>query len=96
MALTIDRQASIDILTEEQGLRAAAMQPPLGGQWGMPAELLAELPGYRPDMAANRAAQREIVRKLGCGPDKRLAHGGRPARPPDRVHLVTAPERAVQ
>jgi peptide/nickel transport system substrate-binding protein len=73
MALTIDRQAFIDILTEGQGLRAAAMQPPPGGQWGMPPEMLAKLPGYGPDVAANREAAREIMRKLGYGPDKRLA-----------------------
>jgi len=73
MALTIDRQAFIDILTEGQGLRAAAMQPAPGGQWGMPPEMLAELPGYGPDVAANRAAARAIMKKLGYGPDKRLA-----------------------
>jgi peptide/nickel transport system substrate-binding protein len=73
MALTIDRQAFIDILTEGKGLRAAAMQPPPGGQWGMPPRMLAELPGYGPDVAANREAAREIMRKLGYGPDKRLA-----------------------
>jgi peptide/nickel transport system substrate-binding protein len=73
MALTIDRQAFIDILTEGQGLRAAAMQPPPGGQWGMPPDMLAELPGYGPDVAAARDAAREIMRKLGYGPDRRLA-----------------------
>ncbi len=72
MALTIDRQAFIDILTEGKGLRAAAMQPAPGGQWGMPAEMLAELPGYGPDVAANREAARAIMKKLGYGPDKRL------------------------
>jgi peptide/nickel transport system substrate-binding protein len=73
MALTIDRQAFIDILTEGKGLRAAAMQPPPGGQWGMPPEMLAGLPGYGSNVAANRDAAREIMRKLGYGPDKRLA-----------------------
>jgi peptide/nickel transport system substrate-binding protein len=73
MALTIDRQAFIDILTEGKGLRAAAMQPPPGGRWGMPPEMLAKLPGYGPDVAANRETAREIMRKLGYGPDKRLA-----------------------
>ena len=72
MALTIDRQAFIDILTEAKGLRAAAMQPSPGGQWGMPAEMLEKLPGYGPDVAANRAAARVIMQRLGFGPDKRL------------------------
>src|SRR6185312_2154570 len=73
MALTIDRQAFIDILTEGQGLRAAAMQPSPGGQWGMPQDMLEKLPGYSPDVAANRAAAREIMKQLGYGPDRRLA-----------------------
>jgi peptide/nickel transport system substrate-binding protein len=52
MSLAIDRQAFIDILTEGQGFRAAAMQPPPGGQWGMPLDMLEKLPGYEPDVAA--------------------------------------------
>jgi peptide/nickel transport system substrate-binding protein len=72
MALALDRQAFIDILTAGQGTRAAAMQPPPGGQWGMPREMLDQLPGYGPDVAANRAAAREIMKKLGYGPDRPL------------------------
>jgi peptide/nickel transport system substrate-binding protein len=72
MALTIDRQAFIDILSDGQGLRAAAMQPPPGGQWGMPPEMLAEMPGYGPDVETNRAEARAIMKRLGYGPDKKL------------------------
>ncbi len=72
MALTIDRQAFIDILSEGQGLRAAAMQPPPGGQWGLPPEMLAEMPGYGQDVETSRTEAREIMRKLGYGPDKKL------------------------
>ena len=72
MALTIDRKAFIDILTDGIGLKAAAMQPPPGGQWGMPAEMLEKLPGYGPDVANNRAAARAIMEKLGYGPERRL------------------------
>src|SRR6185437_11128332 len=50
MALTLDRQSFIDILSEGTALRAAAMQPPEGGQWGMPPVMLAQLPGYGPDI----------------------------------------------
>jgi peptide/nickel transport system substrate-binding protein len=50
MSLAIDRQAFIDILTEGKGIRAAAMQPPPGGQWGMPLDMLEKLPGYGPDV----------------------------------------------
>ena len=72
MSLALDRQAFIDILTDGQGFRAAAMQPPPGGQWGMPLEMLEKLPGYGPDVAANRDKAREIMKKLGYGPDKRM------------------------
>ena len=72
MALAIDRKAFIAILSEGLALTAAAMQPPPGGLWGMPAEMLEKLPGYGPDVAANRAAAREIMKTLGYGPDRRL------------------------
>jgi peptide/nickel transport system substrate-binding protein len=72
MALTLDRKAFIDILTEGTGKMAAAMQPPPDGQWGLPKEMLLKLPGYDPDIAKNRAAARGIMTKLGYGPDHRL------------------------
>ncbi len=49
------------------------MMPPPAGSWGMPREVLETLPGYGPDVAKNRAEAREIMKKLGYGPDKRLA-----------------------
>jgi peptide/nickel transport system substrate-binding protein len=39
----------------------------------MPAEMLATLPGYDPDVAKNRAQAQQIMQRLGYGPDKRLA-----------------------
>jgi peptide/nickel transport system substrate-binding protein len=38
----------------------------------MPEEMLRTLPGYDPDVQKNRAAGREIMQKLGYGPDKKL------------------------
>jgi len=73
MSLSLDRKAFIDILTEGTGAMAAAMQPPPAGLWGMPRELLEKLPGYAADVAGSRAAARDIMQKLGYGPDKRLA-----------------------
>jgi peptide/nickel transport system substrate-binding protein len=70
LSLAIDRQAFIDILTEGKGFRAAAMQPPPGGQWGMPPDMLEKLPGYQPDVVANRDKARKFMQKLGYGPDK--------------------------
>ena len=48
------------------------MEPPPEGLWGMPAEMLKALPGYGPDIAQRRAKARQIMEKLGYGPDKRL------------------------
>jgi peptide/nickel transport system substrate-binding protein len=48
------------------------MQPPPGGLWGMPKEMLDTLPGYAPDVAKSRAEAREIMKKLGYGPDRHL------------------------
>jgi len=72
-ALSIDRKAFVDILTEGKGNIGGAMLPPPEGVWGMPPEMLKALPGYDPDIKANRAEARAIMEKLGYGPNKRLA-----------------------
>ena len=72
LALALDRKSFIDILAHGQGDIGGAMQPPPSGIWGMPPEMLSALPGYGPDISANRAAAREIMQKLGYGPDKHL------------------------
>jgi peptide/nickel transport system substrate-binding protein len=73
MSLALDRKAFVDILTEGQGEIGAVMQPPPGGLWGMPPELLKTLPGYDPDVKKSRTQARQIMEKLGYGPDKHLA-----------------------
>ena len=73
MALGLDRQAFVDIITQGQGDIGATMLPPPEGVWGMPPELLRSLPGYDPDVQKNRREARAILAKLGYGPDKRLA-----------------------
>ena len=72
MALSLDRKAFIDIVTEGQGNVGGIMQPPPEGIWGLPPEVLQTLPGYGPDVAKNRDEARAIMRKLGYGPNKRL------------------------
>jgi peptide/nickel transport system substrate-binding protein len=73
VALTLDRKAYIDIITQSKGDIGATLLPPPEGLWGMPPEMLATLPGYDPDIGKNRAQARKIMEKLGYGPDKRLA-----------------------
>ena len=72
MAMSLDRKAFIDIITEGQGDVGGVMQPLPEGLWGMPPEMLKALPGYDPDVQKNRAQAREIMKKLGYGPDHRL------------------------
>jgi len=72
MILSLDRKAFVDILNEGFGNLGALMLPPPDGVWGMPPEVLATLPGYGSDVAKNRAEAREIMKKLGYGPDKPL------------------------
>ena len=72
VAWAIDRGDFNRILTEGRAAIGGAMLPPPAGAWGLPPEQLASLPGYGPDVAANRARAREIMTSLGYGPDNRL------------------------
>jgi peptide/nickel transport system substrate-binding protein len=73
IALSLDRQAFIDILAEGQGAVGGAVLPPPDGVWGMTPDILHTLPGYGPDVAKNREEGRAMMRKLGYGPDNRLS-----------------------
>jgi peptide/nickel transport system substrate-binding protein len=71
LVLAIDRQAFIDILQEGKADIGGALLPPPHGNWGLPAEQLKDVPGFG-DVAKNRERAREIMKKLGYGPDKRM------------------------
>ena len=72
MALAIDRQAFVETLTQGKGDIGGILQPPPGGLWGMPPDQLTQLPGYDPDVRKNRQAARQLMNKLGYGPDNPL------------------------
>jgi peptide/nickel transport system substrate-binding protein len=72
MALSIDRKAFIDILTQGQGEVGGVLQPQPAGLWGMPPDELARLPAYDPDVSKSRDEARQIMQKLGYGPENRL------------------------
>jgi peptide/nickel transport system substrate-binding protein len=72
MALSLDRQTFIDILTEGEGDIGGVMQPSPAGLWGMPPDMLQTLPGYDPDVRKSRADARDIMQKLGYGSNNRL------------------------
>jgi peptide/nickel transport system substrate-binding protein len=72
MALSLDRKAFIDIISEGQGDIGGVMQPQSEGLWGMPPDLLKTLPGYDTNVSQNRGQARPIMEKLGYGPTNRL------------------------
>jgi len=71
LALTLDRQSFIDILSEGENKMAGVMLPPPDGAWGMTPEMLKDLPGYG-DVAKAREEARALMQEAGYGPDKRL------------------------
>jgi len=73
MALTLDRKAFIDIITEGLGDVGGVMLPPPEGVWGMPPDMLKTLPGYDLDVTKNRTEARKIMESLGYRPDNRIA-----------------------
>ena len=73
IALSLDRQAFIDILADGQGAVGGAVLPPPDGVWGLPPDILQTLSGYGPDVPKNREEGRATMRKLGYGADNRLA-----------------------
>ena len=72
IALSLDRQAFIDILGMGTGDIGTAMLPGPEGAWAMPKAMMQSLPGYDPDIAKNREEGRKLMRSLGYGPDNHL------------------------
>jgi len=72
IALSLDRQGAIDILSEGQDKLGAIMSPAPEGIWGMPPEMLQKLPGYDGDVRKNRAEARLLMERLGYAPDRPL------------------------
>ena len=72
MALSLDRKAFIDILSEGQNKIGGAMMPPPEGVWGLPPDMLKTLPGYDPDVLKNHAQARQLMEKLGYARERPL------------------------
>src|SRR6202171_180345 len=72
LALALDRKEFISIMFEGQGDIGGTMLPAPGGLWAMPKEMLESIPGYGPDINANREEARKLMQKAGYGPDKHL------------------------
>jgi peptide/nickel transport system substrate-binding protein len=72
MALTLDRKAFIDILSNGKDSISGVMLPPPEGVWGMPPDVIQSLPGYAADVEKSRAEARKIMEGLGYGEAKPL------------------------
>ncbi len=72
MSLAIDRKAFSDILSRGVYNIGGAMLAPPEGLWGWSPEFMATVPGYGADVEKNRGEGRDIMKKLGYGPDKML------------------------
>ena len=72
MMLAIDRKAFVTVLSQGKDTIGGAMLPVPAGVWGAPAEYFDKVPGYGPDIEANRAEGRKIMESLGYGPDNPL------------------------
>lgn len=72
LSLGLDRRSFIDIVGSGKHDLAATMMAPPSGAWGMPQEMLEQLPGYRKDVAAQQAEARKLMEAAGYGPDKKL------------------------
>jgi peptide/nickel transport system substrate-binding protein len=65
VAMTLDRKEFIDILTQGKGDAGGAMQPLPDGRWGMPAEMLRDMPGFDPDVKKSREKARAVMAAKG-------------------------------
>jgi peptide/nickel transport system substrate-binding protein len=72
IALTLDRKAFIDTLTQGKGIIGGALMSPPFGVWGLPSDKMPTLFGYGADVAANRAEARKLMEGQGYGPNNRI------------------------
>jgi peptide/nickel transport system substrate-binding protein len=72
LALALDRQAFNDILIAGKARIGGVMMAPPEGMWGLPAEDVAQLPGYHANKEASRAEARKLMEGLGYSATKPL------------------------
>jgi peptide/nickel transport system substrate-binding protein len=72
MSLALDRKPFNTILMEGHGRLGGAMLPKPEGEWGMPDDMMASLPGYGTDTERNLHDAQAIMEKLGYSETKPL------------------------
>ncbi len=72
LTLVLDRREFVASLDGGSGLIGGHLYPSPEGRWGMPTEMLADVPGYGTDLGKNREEARALMQSAGFGPDKSL------------------------
>jgi peptide/nickel transport system substrate-binding protein len=72
VAMTLDRKEFVDILTAGKGDVGGAMQPLPEGRWGLPVEVLRDMPGFDPDVKKSREKARAVMAAKGFSAAKPL------------------------
>lgn len=74
VALSVDRNAFVEILGHGQFAQGGALLPPPAGSWGVTAEDLAkaDVPGFAGTLEQRRDEARQILRELGYSQEKPL------------------------
>ena len=73
MALALDREAFITILSQGASSVSGNMMPPPEGLWGMSKDKLEALTGYSGSIEQRRAQARKIMEELGYSAQKKLS-----------------------
>jgi peptide/nickel transport system substrate-binding protein len=63
VSLTLDRQAAIRVITDNEGVIGGFMPP--GGPWALPAEELHKIPGYGSNKEADRQRAKQLLAEAG-------------------------------
>lgn len=72
VALGLDRQGFIDILSHGESRISGVMMAMPEGLWGMPKEVLEKLPGYSGTLGERQAEAKKIMESLGYNANNRL------------------------
>ncbi|WP_158215294.1 ABC transporter substrate-binding protein [Candidimonas nitroreducens] len=73
IALAIDRQAFNSLMASGKVVATGIMLPKPAASWGLSPDQVKDLPGYGPDVAANREQARKLMAQAGYGPDHHLS-----------------------
>ncbi|MEZ5818383.1 MAG: ABC transporter substrate-binding protein [Hyphomicrobiaceae bacterium] len=72
ISLALDREGMLAITSHGAAKVSGVMMPPPEGLWGMPADVIAKLPGYGGTLESRQAEARKIMEDLGYSATNKL------------------------